>query len=223
VELSAAVAEAVAWLHEVDAVFSPFRGDSVVSRLRTGECEPGTCAADVLEVLGRCEAARSLTHGAFDPWAVPGGFDPSGLVKGWAAERAADLLVSRGFGNVMIDAGGDVVCRGSAAPGEQWRIGIRHPDDARSVIGTVLIDDGAVATSGDYERGEHVVDPGNSGPARGGRAATVVGPDAGLADALATGAVVAGVAAFAWLHDLPDYSLHLTVGDRVISAGRAFA
>ena len=203
-EVRAAVDDAVAHLHWVDRVFSVHRSDTLATALRTGRrAEADLSIADGIEramlgVLEQCRAARDLTGGAFDPWATPGGLDPSGYVKGWAAQRVADRLVRRGLGNVCVNAGGDVVCRGLAGPGEPWRVGVRHPSDGRAVVRSVTPGDGAVATSGPYERGGHVRDPRTGGPARGARSATVVGPDAGLADALATALVVAGREGAEW-------------------------
>jgi thiamine biosynthesis lipoprotein len=158
------------------------------------------------EVIARCAALRTVTGGAFDPWAVPGGFDPSGLVKGWAADRVADLLVARGLAHVSVDAGGDVVTRGRAAPGRPWSIGVRHPADRQAIVATVTCGDTCVATSGTSERGEHVIDPRTRRPAAGAWAATVVGPDAGIADALATALLVDGRDGLAWFAGMPGWS-----------------
>lgn len=210
-EVRAVVGDAVAHLHWVDRVFSVHRPDTLATALRTGRrTEADLSIMDGIErvmlgVIEQCRVARDLTGGAFDPWAVPGGFDPSGYVKGWAAQRVADRLVRRGLGNVCVNAGGDVVCRGGAAPGEPWRVGVRHPDDAGAVARTVTPGDGAVATSGAYERGAHIVDPRTGRPARGARSATVVGPDAGFAEVYATALVVAGRDGAGWFGELPGW------------------
>ena len=80
-----AVATATAYFEEIDARFSTYRVDSEVSRIRRGELDIKDAAATVKLVWNRCIDLRELTLRAFDPWAVPGGFDPSGYVKGWAA------------------------------------------------------------------------------------------------------------------------------------------
>ncbi|HJY59785.1 MAG TPA: FAD:protein FMN transferase, partial [Streptosporangiaceae bacterium] len=87
-ELGRQLAEAVAGLHRADATFSTWRPDSSVSGLRRGEITSAQAPAEVAEVLERCAVARDLSGGWFDPWAMPGGFDPSGFVKGWAAQNA---------------------------------------------------------------------------------------------------------------------------------------
>lgn len=205
--------EAVAFMHRVDAVFSTYRPDSLVTALRSGALQERSLDKGdpdqrlVLEVIHRCREAVWLTDGCFDPWAVPGGFDPSGYVKGWAAQRIAENLVSAGCADVCVNAGGDVVTRGAAGTGQPWTVGIRHPDDHDALARTVQPGHGAVATSGVYERGNHILDPRTGEPATGARSATVVGPDAGLAEVLATALVVAGRHGAQWFDGLGDYSV----------------
>lgn len=222
-----AVGAAVRYLHWVDRVFSAHRPDSLVTALREDrrrEADLSLRHPDelaLLRVIERCRCAHELTAGAFDPWAVAGGFDPSGFVKGWAAQQVADRLVRRGLANVCVNAGGDVVTRGLSAPAEPWRVGIRHPDHSGALARTVRVGDGAVASSGLYERGAHIVDPRTGGPAQGARAATVVGPDAGLAEVLSTALIVAGRAGAAWFAELPGWEAFVVdpVGDTAWSIG----
>ena len=206
-------------LHRVDRVFSTFRADSVVSRLRRGGTH--VVADDVAEVIDRCLEARAITLGAFDPWAAEGGFDPSGLVKGWAADRCAKILRQHGFREFSIDAAGDLVCRGRLAD-DGWPIGIAHPDDPLAVLAVATILDEAIATSGTSQRGEHIVDPRTGGPAHGARQATVIGPDAAIADALATALVVDGVEGARWFAHLPQWSGAVVVDDTLTWWGPAF-
>ena len=171
---SAGAERVFAWLREVDARFSPFREDSEVCRIDRGELAPRDAHPDVRAVLARCERLRVATGGYFDARAG-GSLDPSGLVKGWAVDRAAALLE----GPFCIDAGGDVLVRGGP-----WRVGVRHPRRGRELCAALALTDAAVATSGAYERGDHVLDPVGGGPARGALSVTVVGRSLGTADAL---------------------------------------
>lgn len=226
------LADAVAYLHQVDRWFSTYRVDSPITMLRNGLIELSRTPAVVQEVLGVCQYARQLTRGAFDPWAVRGGVDPSGYVKGWAAGQVADQLVRAGIANVAVNAAGDIACRGEQAPGEAWAIGITNPDNTQEVVEVVHLRDEAVATSGLYERGSHIVNPAlrasDTNPARGTNevwydSATVVGPDAGLADALATACLVAGPSAAAWFVGLPDWSIYLIKDGQASFFGPAFS
>ena len=97
--VSLGLARARAVLHRADAVFSTWKPHSPMSRLRRGEITCGEAPSEVTEVLERCAVAREVSGGWFDPWAMPGGVDPTGYVKGWAAQCAlAELASSEGGG-----------------------------------------------------------------------------------------------------------------------------
>jgi thiamine biosynthesis lipoprotein len=203
-----ALARATARLHRVDEVFSTWQPDSPVSRLRRGEIDLAAAPPEVAWVLDLCRRARAASAGWFDPWRLPGGVDPTGLVKGWAAELALAELRDGGAGAAMINAGGDVAVFGEPEPDKPWRIGIRHPVAADRLLTVLELrgDARAVATSGDYERGLHVLDPSTRKPARSLLAATVVGPDLAFVDARATGLFASGGQALARVAGLRGYS-----------------
>lgn len=194
-----------AFLYEVDEVFSTYKVNSEVSRLRRGEITITDCSADLQEVWGLCAYAKEVTDGSFDPWCVEGGFDPSGYVKGWASDRAIAMLKSDGVEHIQINAAGDLSLAGGVEVGKPWSIGIRHPEEAHTIVKVFEMTDGAIATSGTYERGSHIKDPHTGLIAIGARSATVYGPDGGLADALATALIVAGKDG-AYLFQKPELS-----------------
>jgi thiamine biosynthesis lipoprotein len=208
--------DAVAFLHQVDAWFSTYRADTPITMLRNGLMEPFRAPKVVRDVLDACAFAKRLTGGAFDPWAVSGGVDPSGYVKGWAAGRVADMVVARGIPNVSINASGDIACRGLQAADELWAIGIQNPYDRMQVVEVVHVGDGAIATSGLYERGAHIRDPRSGQHVVHYDSATIVGPDAGLADALATACLIEGPGCARWFAGMPDWSVYL-IKDGVVS------
>lgn len=214
-----ALERAVAWLHEVDARFSPYLPDSEVSRLADGTLTEQGAHPDVRAVLAMCEALRVESGGAFDArrWSADGRLDPSGLVKGWAVQRAADELDAAGVRDFAIDAGGDVIARGEPEPGRPWRVGIRHPRIVDRVVGVIRASDLAVATSATYERGAHIRDPRSHRAVLGLQSLTVVGPSLTWADAYATTAFVMGFEGLAWVADHEGYgALAITADDRVI-------
>ena len=215
-------ADGAAFLHEVDRWFSTYRADSHITALRNGLLAREQMPAIVQAVLNNCEVVRDLTGGVFDPWSLPDGVDPSGYVKGWAADVVADLFVSRGYPNVNVNAAGDVSCRGEQSPGEPWVIGIRHPDNAFEIVSTVRLINQACATSGEYERGPHILDPRTGRRQVALRSATVVGPDGGMADALATALLIRGRDGVEWFKALPQWSGLLIEGERTLSFGPAF-
>lgn len=211
-----AIEAAAAELRAVDAAFSPFRANSLVCRVRRGELSPSAYPPDLVEVVARCEEMNLATRGWFDAWALPGGFDPSGLVKGWGTARAASCVRAAGITDFAISGGGDVVVRGTAPHGGPWRVGIRHPRDPGAVVLVLPLTDAAVATSGSYERGAHVLDPRTSRPATALASATVVGPDLGTADAYATALYAAGIGGLAWFAPGGEYRA-FTVDDRLVA------
>lgn len=190
----AAVAAACELLHRADDVFSLFQPDTPLSRLLRGEIELADCPPEVAQVVALCEQAKLASGGWFDPWLLPGGFDPTGLVKGWAAREAAHVLEAAGIGAGMVNAAGDIATFGTPSQRDAWRVGVRSPESAELLACVVELRGGAVATSGLYERGAHIWDVVAGRPAAGVLSATVCGPDLALADALATGLVAAGSA-----------------------------
>jgi thiamine biosynthesis lipoprotein len=206
------------WLREVDARFSTYRPDSEVNRLDRGELRPEDCSEDLRHVLERCTELWQETGGYFDTYAT-GRFDPSGYVKGWSVQRASELLSASGAGNHLVDVGGDIQTRGWPAPGAQWEIGVRHPLDTSKVCWVLAGTDLAVATSGTYERGYHVVNPLTGTLAKALCSVTVVGRDIGTTDGYATAALAMGLpGALTWLAGLDGYEAGVVTAD-----GRAYA
>ncbi|MGW9211631.1 FAD:protein FMN transferase [Embleya sp. NPDC055664] len=202
--LREALSRAVAWLHHVDEVFSTYRPDSAISRLDRGEIPLADCPPEVTAVLDLCAEVSDLSGGWFS--ARPAGrLDPSGLVKGWAIERAIHLLTDAGARNTCINGGGDIRVRGEPEPGEPWRIGIVHPLRNAELCTLVQGREFAVATSGTAERGHHILDPHTGLAARGPASITVIGADLTRVDAYATAAFAMGDTARAWIERLHGY------------------
>jgi FAD:protein FMN transferase len=211
------VEPAFAWLREADAIFSTYREDSDISRLDRGEIRLGECRPEVDEVLTRCLALERETGGFFSVRPA-GRLDPSGLVKGWAVDGAAERLAAAGAESFTINAGGDVVVRGRPEPDRLWRIGIRHPEQLEKMAAVVAVEDLAVATSGEYERGAHILDPHTGAPPAGLLSVTIVGPDLATADAYATAAFAMGSDGPAWTATLDGYdAMCITAGHEVLS------
>ncbi|HWD05651.1 MAG TPA: FAD:protein FMN transferase [Amycolatopsis sp.] len=203
-DFTGAVADAFAWLHEVDARFSPFRAESEVCRHDRGELAAGDLSADFKEVLDLCAHYEKLSGGAFSARLPGRGLDPSGVVKGWAVQRAADRLHAAGARRFCLNAGGDVVTAGEPEPGRPWHVGIRHPERADSVCAVVASRDGAIATSATYERGPHILDGRTGRPATGLLSVTVAAVDLTHADSLATATFALGTDGISWAAAQPD-------------------
>ena len=206
------------WFRAVDRTFSTYKPDSEISRIARGELDPNGASADVREILDRCERLREETHGYFDARAG-GTLDPSGLVKGWSVDRGARILDEAGLRNYAINAGGDIRLSGGARPDPVWRVGIQHPRIRDRVAAVVEGTDLAVATSGAYARGEHVLDPHARRPPAGVLSVTITGPDLATADAYATAAyAMDGELAPQWTAFLPAGYEAMTIlaDDRVL-------
>lgn len=200
-DVDGAVAAMYDELRRVDALFSTYSEDSDVSRIRRGELTVAAADPLVQEVLALCEDAKTATDGWFDI-DLPGGLDPSGLVKGWAIERAMGVLSKLQGIDVCLNVGGDVAVRSA---GEPFVIGIEDPHNRSRVLAAVPVSTGGLATSGTSARGLHILDPHNGRPADALASVSVVGPSLLWADVYATAAFARGHGALAWLATVPSY------------------
>ena len=202
------------WFREVDERFSTYKDTSEISRLNRGELHIRDCHPDVRWVLARCDELREETGGFFDArYASLIEVDPSGLVKGWSVDRGGELLEARGLENYSINAGGDIRIRGAALPDTTWRTGIQHPVLLERVAAVVESNDLALATSGTYVRGEHIVDPHTGAPPSGLLSISIAGPDLATADAYATAAFAMGEDGAAWSATRAPYESFVILAD----------
>lgn len=133
--------------------------------------------------------------------AVPGmALDLGGIAKGFAIDRAVNVLKGRGIPAALVNAGGDILAYGTKPDGQPWRIGLQHPRDSRELLAVLTMFDQAMVTSGDYERYflvdgkrySHIIDPRSGFSARETASVTVMADSAAYADGLATGILVLG-------------------------------
>jgi len=235
--MDAAMDRAFGWFHEVEARCSRF---DERSELRQLAHDPAPVSAILFEAIRFALTVAQESDGAFDPtvgrddatWQDveldpdrrtirllrPLTLDLGAVAKGMAVDLAAKELAP--FRDFVIDAGGDLYLGGSNPQGQPWSVGIRHPRRDGELIESLLVSDQAVCTSGDYERGRHILDP-RTGVPPDVASVTVVAPGAMAADALATAAFVMGPNAglrfldrmgVAGLIVTPDLSLHETQG-----------
>ncbi|MGN6253285.1 MAG: FAD:protein FMN transferase [Marmoricola sp.] len=198
---------AVAELREAEAVFSTWREDSWVSRLDRGDVALADCPPVVAEVLALGERARVESGGAFDV-RRPGAdgrvhLDPSGVVKGWATERAARHLAVLEDTDSCLSVGGDMVCRVVDPDRPAWRVGVEDPRTWERIVAVVPVRTGAVATSGLHRRGAHLTDARTGETPSGIASVTVVHHDLTWADIDATAAFAQGAGALDWLRGRP--------------------
>lgn len=185
-------------LHEADRIFSLYKPESPLSQLARGETSVAACPPVVDHVWNLCEEWEKATGGYFSAFTLEHTFDPSGLVKTWAAQAAIDILVSEGVNDFTLNAGGDIWLSDSLSEDSEWRVGIAKPitiASSESGLLTVLNLKGtefrALATSGTAERGKHIWNP---------QSADFAGDELAQVSVLATDLVTADVwatAAFA--------------------------
>lgn len=217
VQVAEAVERAFAELRADDRLFSTYRSDSAVSRIRRGELRLDEAGLRVAKVVALCEEAAERTDGAFSAWLPDAdgriAFDPSGLVKGWAADQAVDglveLLARSGPHDVLLSAGGDIVVSCTRTDTPDWSIGVEDPRDRARLVTSLPLRRGAVATSGVAARGTHIVDPATGRAPTDLLSATVIGPSLTWADVYATAAFVKGRDATAWTSTLTDHAFVL--------------
>lgn len=225
-EVEGACKKALDHLVEIEQIFTTYNPDSQISRIGRGELSVDDASPWVDEVLGLCDALYRASGGAFDirraaehspassyqtgEHAAP--IEPSGMVKGWAIDRAVNVMRSEGLDNFTVNVGGDIYAAGYC-DGQPWRIGLQHPDNSMAIMAVVEGSELAVATSGAYERGAHIEMIGPFNPLK---SITVVGPDVVLADAYATAAYAMGEAGVEWVADQPEFEvLAVTTADEL--------
>jgi thiamine biosynthesis lipoprotein len=136
--------------------------------------------------------------------------DFGGIVKEYAVDRAAALCVKAGVRHGAINLGGDIKIIGSHPDGSAWRVGIRHPRDKNAVLQTLHLHDGALASSGDYERClvidgvryGHILNPKTGYPVQQLAAVSVVGDFCVVAGSASTIAMLKAEQGANWLTDL---------------------
>jgi thiamine biosynthesis lipoprotein len=201
------VREVFADLRHADALFSTYRPESQISRINAGTLDLADADPLVHEVHLLAEFAASRTDGLFSillpdaDGAVR--LDPSGIVKGWAAQRAFERLETLADQDICLNAGGDVVVS-TGSGGPAWRVGIEDPHRT-GILAVLACPHGAVATSGTAARGAHLIDPRNGSRPAALRQVTVTGPSLIWADIFATAAFVHGSRALEWLGDQHGY------------------
>lgn len=211
------------YFREVDARFSPYRGDSELSAMNRGEVPFDDLSDQMHEVLRLSELTRHETMGFFDIRRPDGRIDPSGLVKGWAIRNAARGIEARGHRNYYVEAGGDIQCRGHNAQDQRWRVGIRSPFEATQIVKVLLPGDSGIATSGAYVRGDHIYDP-HTGSAASEQIAsiTVIAPDIYEADRFATAAFAMGRQGIHFIESIPGLEGYAIDRDGIATMSSGF-
>jgi FAD:protein FMN transferase len=193
-----------AYFVTVDDIFSTYKATSEISKINRGELLPAEYSEQMQSILALSAQTKKETHGYFDIQ-QNGMYDPSGIVKGWAIQNAANLLKTWGWQHFYIDAGGDIQVSGNK-DGQLWRIGIRNPFNRNEHVKVLALTDRGVATSGTAIRGQHIYDPYNRDtPLLDIASITIVGPNIYEADRFATAAFAMGKKGIQFIEKLADF------------------
>lgn len=207
----------------VEKRFSTFKPDSEISAINQGRISLADASAPMQEVLAIAAATKRETNGFFDIHRRDGTLDPSGIVKGWAILKAANLLRRSGVRHFFVDAGGDIQTQGHNGDGEPWRVGIRNPFNELEIIKIVMPGRHGIATSGTYVRDQHIYNPHRpDAQIEDIVSMTVIGPDVLEADRFATGAFAMGKAGIHFLEQLPGFEGYVVAADGIATQTSGF-
>lgn len=188
---------------DIDDRFSPYKTTSELSKLWRGAIKEKDASADMQAIIAACLDFEQKTEGYFSA-RYAGILNPTGYVKGWAIDRMQTHLSKLGIGSYLINLAGDIVVKNP--PGKHWNVAIANPYNTKQPIATIAIDNGAIATSGNYERGSHIYDPHTKQPVDTLASVTIIGPDIIATDVYATAVFAMGQERGSrFIKNQPDY------------------
>lgn len=202
------------YFHWVDKKFSTFKKTSEISKINDGLLKKSAYSKEMKEIFRLAEQTKKETNGYFDI-EQNGKLDPSGIVKGWAIHNAADILRKKRITNFYVEIAGDIEVSGNNPDGKPWVIGIRNPFNVREIVKVVHLTDRGIATSGNYERGNHIYIPQTNGFANEIASITVIGPNVYEADRYATAAFAMGKKGIEFLEHLKGFAGYMIGKDRM--------
>ncbi len=188
--------EVFSYFHHIDDKFSPYKESSEVSQINRGEVKHKS--GEMEEIFMLSEQTKNETMGYFDIY-FSGKLDPSGIVKGYAISNGAKILKKKGLKNFYVEIAGDIQVEGFNHEGKKWSVGIQNPFNLKEVIKILYLTNMGIATSGNYRRGQHILDPKLKKGADDIASISVVAKDVFDADRFATAAFAMGEAGINFL------------------------
>jgi len=196
---------------DADAKYSPYKSDSEVSQLNDMPLLKRRYSSELTQIMLLAEQTKQDTDGYFDVH-HKGTFDPSGIVKGWAIQKAAAKLGTM-TDNYYMEAGGDIQVAGVAEHGTAWRIGVRNPFNRDENVSVVALENAAIATSGTAIRGAHIYDPVSGQELKKVVSLSVIADRILDADRMATAAFAMGEKGLEFLNKLRGYEAYVIYAD----------
>ena len=220
-DTKAAIVEVFDYFTQVDNRFSTYKEDSEISQINRG-LPKHQWSAEMTEVMRLCAETKAQTNGYFDI-VHHGKTDPSGLVKGWAIQKAANTLRDKHYKVFFIEAGGDIQVSTKSTSAKPWTVGIRNPFNIEEIIKVLLVRTEGVATSGTYIRGEHIYNPKkNDQEETGVKSLTVIGPNIYEADRFATAAFAMGTKGILFIESLPGFEAYMVDKNKMATMTKGF-
>jgi len=193
----------------IDERFSTYKYTSEIMRINRGEINKDNYSPEMQEVFALADKTSMETDGYFDIKQPNGEIDPSGLVKGWAIQKGAELAQKLGFDFYYLEIGGDIQTRGRDEQGKEWTVGIRNPFDRTQIVKVLYPKGAGVATSGIAEQGQHIYNPHDPASELTDIVSiTVIGPNIYEADRFATAAFAMGNKGIHFINSLKGFEAY---------------
>lgn len=215
------VNDVFSYLHYIDEKFSTYKKNSEISKINKGELKEEDYSNDMKKILKLCEQTKKETKGYFN---IKNNnyIDPSGIVKGYAINEAAKILKKRGYKNFYIEIAGDIQVFGKNENNERWKIGIKNPLNKKEIIKIINLSNMGIATSGTYERGNHIYNPWQKNPAKDIASITIIGPNIYQADRFATAAFAMGEKGIKFISTFKDLEGYMIKKDKTAVMTKGF-
>lgn len=234
-EIAKFLNEACKFLHDADETFSLYKPQSELSKIARGDISIANASLPVQNIYKDCEKWKTSTDGWFDAINPNGIFDPSGIVKTWAAQQACIYLEANGFNDFTLNAGGDIYISSELSVKQLFKVGLANLNNraskeagANMIVNLESTAYRAAATSGTIEKGEHIWSKKNSQIPTSVLQVTVIGQDFVETDVWATALFSGGLEALKIFtaknasREIPNVAV-LTLSDGALLATANFA
>ncbi|MCL4338311.1 FAD:protein FMN transferase [Patescibacteria group bacterium] len=217
------------FFRHIDRKFSTYKSGSEMEKINRGEIKEKDFSPEMKLIMSLCQKTKQETKGYFDIH-IGSKIDPSGIVKGYAIKKGADMLQDKGYRNFFVEIGGDIQIHGYSNActesllkvGTKWKVGLQNPFNKKEIIKVLYLTDKGIATSGNYIRGKHIYNPIRAKAADEIVSISVVGPDVYEADRFATAAFAMGEKGIEFIATLPGFEAYMVTKDKRAVFTRGF-
>lgn len=207
------ISEVFSYSHYIDKKFSTYKKDSEISQINRGELNKLNYSNEMKKILSLSQKTKEETNGFFEI-NNNGILDPSGIVKGYAINNGANILIQKGYKNIYVEIAGDIQVFGNNGKDNFWKIGIQNPFNLEEIVKVVKLKDKGIATSGIYIRGSHIINPKKKKPVEDIISITVIGPNVYEADRFATAAFAMGKKGIGFIEGLRGFEGYIIQKDK---------